>query len=73
MPLYHFSILVAPKGVFKKIRHLQRTFLWGGSTKEKKWALVAWHKPCGPKSHGGVCIKDPMQVGQALEEKLWWC
>ena len=30
MPLYLFSMLVAPKYVIKQIRNIQRTFLWGG-------------------------------------------
>jgi hypothetical protein len=72
MPLYLFSVLAAPKGILKKIRTLQRSFLWGGATKEKKWALVAWEKLCKPKTHGGVGIRDPLHAGRALAAKLWW-
>jgi hypothetical protein len=72
MPLYLFSVLAAPKGILKKLRTLQRTFLWGGATKEKKWALIAWEKLCKPKSYGGVGIKDPLHAGCALAAKLWW-
>lgn len=39
MPLYLFFVLPAPTNIIKKIRNLQREFLWGGG-KEKKWALV---------------------------------
>lgn len=34
MPLYLFSILVAPKWVLKEIKCLQRSFLWGNSDKK---------------------------------------
>lgn len=53
MPLYLFSILAAPKWVIKRIRDLQRGFLWGNSATNRKWALVKWTIVCMPKEKGG--------------------
>lgn len=49
MPLYLFSILVAPKWVLKKIKDLQRKFLWGVTSTNRKWALAKWMTACKPK------------------------
>jgi hypothetical protein len=72
MPMYFFFVMEAPKNIIKKIINLQCSFLWGGAMKEKKWALVAWEKLCVPKSHGGLCIREPQHVGQVLDTMLWW-
>jgi hypothetical protein len=59
MPLYLFYVLVYPLKIIKSIHSLQRVFLWGGETKERKWDLVAWEKFCGPKATRGLGFKDP--------------
>jgi len=37
MPLYLFSAMAAPKSIIKEVRNLQRSFLWWGAKKERKW------------------------------------
>jgi hypothetical protein len=72
MPLYLFSALAAPKSILQAIRNIQRSFLWGGARKEKKWALVAWDKICLPKLNGGLGLRDPETLISILGAKTWW-
>lgn len=53
MPLYLFSVLATPKWVLKRIKNLQRNFLWGSSGQNRKWALVKWMIVCLPKNTVG--------------------
>eukprot|EP00253_Pinus_taeda_P003190 PITA_03190 len=50
MPLHLFSILAAPKWVLKRLRNIQRDFLWGSSATNRKWALVKWDTVCRLKT-----------------------
>eukprot|EP00253_Pinus_taeda_P018592 PITA_18592 len=59
MPLYLFSVLAAPKWALKKIKDLQRKFLWGSTGQNRKWALVKWATVCTPKKQGGLGLRDP--------------
>eukprot|EP00253_Pinus_taeda_P015536 PITA_15536 len=68
MPLYLFSTMAAPKWVLKAIRNLQRSFLWGSSGRNRKWALVNWKEVCKIKSEGGLGLRDPLQSTSA---KFW--
>jgi len=72
MPLYLFSILAAPKWVLKDIKNLQSNYLWGGSGKNRKWALLKWDKVCLPKNAGGVGLRDPEHNNKAMGAKIWW-
>eukprot|EP00253_Pinus_taeda_P031502 PITA_31502 len=72
MPLYLFSILAAPKWVLKRLRNLQRDFLWGSSASHRKWALVKWEMICKPKSKGGIGLRDPESSNIIMNAKIWW-
>jgi len=72
MPLYLFSILAAPKWVLKRIRQLQRSFLWGGSATNRKWALVKWPTVCQPKEKGGIGLRDLEHSNSIMSAKIWW-
>jgi hypothetical protein len=59
IPIYHLSVIAAPKYILRAIRNIQRDFLWGSSKNKKKWALVAWETVCLPKLKGGLGLRDP--------------
>lgn len=59
MPLYHFSVQVAPKWILKEIKQLQITFLWGNMGQNWKWVLVKWDIVCLPKKSRGTMLHDP--------------
>ena len=71
MPLYLFSILAVPKWVLKRIRNLQRDFLWGSSATNRKWALVKWSTVCMPKDKGGIGLRNPEQSNSIMNAKIW--
>jgi hypothetical protein len=72
IPPYCFSALAAPQSVIKKIRNLQRNFLWHGHNPDKKWALVSWEKVCKPKALGGLGLHDPGKLNNTMGAKIWW-
>eukprot|EP00253_Pinus_taeda_P035953 PITA_35953 len=72
MPLYMFSSLAAPKWVLKQIRNLQRSFMWGSTTTNRKWALVKWTTVCMPKNKGGIGLRDPEHSNTIMGAKIWW-
>jgi len=72
MPLYLFSILEARKWVLKKIRNLQRNFLWGSSGLNRKWALIKWTEVCLSKSAGGLGLSDLLHSNNTMGAHIWW-
>lgn len=72
IPKYIFSVLAAPKNVLKKIRAIQRNFLWGSTEVKQKWALVDWETICKPKRAGGLGLRDPKVMNKVLNAKIWW-
>ena len=53
LPIYHCSVLLAPKSITNKINELLRRFLWeGGRNNEKKLHLVSWDKVTKSKMEG---------------------
>lgn len=71
MLVYLFSVLATTVHIYQKIRSIQRNFLQEGTKRGKKWALIAWEKLCEPKSRGGLGLKDPQRLGQALATKIY--
>ena len=53
MLTYLFSVLLAPKSILKRIRTIQRNFLWGSLELKQKWALVDWETVCKLKKLEG--------------------
>lgn len=72
MPMYLFLVIAAPKSVIKRIRAIQRNFLWGSSEIKQKWALVNWDTVCKPKKDGGLGLRDPEVANKIMSAKIWW-
>lgn len=72
LPLYLFSILIAPKCILKKFKALQRNILWGATGINHKWDLVKWATVCKPKDQGGIGLRDPSQSNTIMGAKIWW-
>lgn len=73
MPSYVFSVLSASKAIIKKIRAIQRNFLWGISEIKQKLALVDWEIVFKPKRVGGLGLIDLEVANGVLSSKIWWC
>ncbi|RVX21198.1 LINE-1 reverse transcriptase-like [Vitis vinifera] len=54
MPIYQLSLFRMPKLVAKRLEKLQRDFLWGGGSLERKIHLINWEVVCSQKERGGL-------------------
>ncbi|RVW34521.1 putative ribonuclease H protein [Vitis vinifera] len=54
MPIYQLSLFRMPKLVVKRLEKLQRDFLWGGGSMERKIHLINWAVVCTQKESGGL-------------------
>ncbi|RVX02656.1 Transposon TX1 uncharacterized 149 kDa protein [Vitis vinifera] len=57
MPIYQLSLFRMPKLVVKRLEKLQRDFLWGGGSMERKIHLINWAVVCTQKESGGLGIR----------------
>jgi hypothetical protein len=64
--------LATPDFILKKNCNLQRSFLWGGASKEEKWAFVGWSKLSLPKLFGDIGLKDPSLMSNYLAANILW-
>eukprot|EP00253_Pinus_taeda_P013677 PITA_13677 len=73
LPLFKFSVLLAPMRVIKIMEELIRKFLWkGGKNNEKKFSLVNWDIVTRPLQEGGLNFKNLCAQNLALGAKLIW-
>jgi len=52
------------------MKSLQRSFLWGGPKKERKWVFVTWNKIFLPKYHGDLRVRDLKTLNKVLARKI---
>jgi hypothetical protein len=72
IPVFYLSYLKIPVQVWKKIRRLQREFLWGGRRGRKKISWIKWDTVCLPKKEGGLGVRDIRAVNISLLSKWRW-
>jgi hypothetical protein len=72
IPIFYLSFLKIPILVWKKIRRIQRDFLWGGNGGRKKISWVKWDVVCQPKNKGGLWVRDIRAVNISLLAKWRW-
>ena len=62
-----------PKLVCARMEKIQREYLWGGSSLEKKSHLVKWSIVCIEKKKGGLGLRSISKLNKALLSKwCWW-
>ncbi|RVX07536.1 putative ribonuclease H protein [Vitis vinifera] len=72
MPLYQLSLFCMPKIVARRLEKLQRDFLWGGGSMERKAHLVNWERVCAGKKKGGLGLRKLVPLNKALLGKWVW-
>ena len=66
IPLFYVSLFKLPSSVLKEIVKLQRNFMWGWESGEKKIAWISWKKVCESREAGGLGILD-------MGYSMWLC
>eukprot|EP00253_Pinus_taeda_P015313 PITA_15313 len=72
IPLYQISSQSIPKSISQKLVAMFNTFLWQGTSKTRKWALLSWEWISKPTKDRGLGLMDPYVLNQVLGVKLWW-
>ncbi|KAJ9686999.1 hypothetical protein PVL29_015736 [Vitis rotundifolia] len=72
IPIYQLSLFRMPKSVVKRIEKLQKDFLWGGGSLERKIHLINWEVVCTQKEKGGLGIWKIDLLNKALLGKWIW-
>ena len=72
MPVYWMALVSIPCSILDKLRELNFSFLWGSSSKAKKFHLVDWQLLARPTSHGGWGIKHLPSFSLSLRMKIFW-
>ncbi|KAL6340700.1 hypothetical protein AAG906_014390 [Vitis piasezkii] len=72
MPIYHMSLFRMPKSVARRLDKVQRDFLWGGGSEERKAHLIKWEAICEDKSKGGLGLRKLVLLNKALLGKWIW-
>ena len=61
-----------PRVVARRLEKLQRDFLWGGGSTERKAHLVNWERVCVGKEKGGLGLRKLVPLNKALLGKWVW-
>ena len=61
-----------PKIVAKRLEKLQKGFLWGGGSLERKVHLINWEVVCAQKEKGGLGLRKIILLNEALLGKWIW-
>ncbi|RVW40617.1 putative ribonuclease H protein [Vitis vinifera] len=72
MPIYQLSLFQMPQDVARRLEKLQRDFLWGGGSLERKVHLINWEVVCAQKEKGGLGIRRIALLNKVLLGKWLW-
>jgi hypothetical protein len=83
VPVYPMMSTKIPKSCLNDIQKLQRDFIWGDTTNERRFHAVSWEKITTPKWMGGLGLRKLDIMNQACLIKLgckvfsgadeYWC
>lgn len=72
LPIFQFSVILAPIGIIKKMESFIHKFFWkGGNLNDRKIPLVSWEKICKPHNEGGLNFKDLSLQNTAMGAKIF--
>ena len=57
LPIYYMSLFRLPRRINVRLERIQRDFLWGGRSLDKKLHLVKWDTVCSDKKAGAWVLK----------------
>lgn len=72
IPIYQISCQAIPKSISQKMVAMFKKFLWKGTNKTRKWALISWEWLSRLSKDGGLGLRDPFIVNQVMGAKIWW-
>ncbi|KAK2446576.1 hypothetical protein QL285_017365 [Trifolium repens] len=72
IPIFFLSFMKIPILVWKKVRRIQREFLWGSRNGRRRISWVKWDTVCKPKKWGGLGVRDIRAVNISLLAKWRW-
>lgn len=72
MPLYTFSLFLAPCNVVKQLENIMRHFLWDAFYGSTKFPLVSWKSMCQPTMYGGLGVQSLKSMNRALLAEWLW-
>jgi hypothetical protein len=70
--IFYLSFIKIPVLVWKKVRRIQREFLWGCKGGRSQISWVKWDTVCKPKKLGGLGVRDIRAVNISLLAKWRW-
>ncbi|KAF7841372.1 ribonuclease H [Senna tora] len=72
IPNYAMQTASLPIRVCNDVEKLNRDFIWGSSSTQRKTHLVAWENVCKPKGSGGLGVRHMRFQNAAFMTKLGW-
>ena len=71
LSIYYMSLFRLPRKVKSRLMQIQKDFLWGGGSLDKKPHLVKWAIICSDKK-GGLGVKGLFNLNKAFLSKWLW-
>ena len=71
-PIYYLSLFRMPQKIFTRLEKIQRQFLWGVGSLEKKPHLVKWATICTEKKKWGLGVRNFSRLNKVLLCKWSW-
>ncbi|XP_022033057.1 uncharacterized protein LOC110934177 [Helianthus annuus] len=72
LPVYYFSLYLAPSNMINKLEQLRRNFLWGDSNSRNRMHWVNWEKVTKPVKNGGLGLGSLRHTNVRLLMKWTW-